>query len=220
MKSVCQRTATRDVFLANLFSIRQGSTVPIPELGSRDAAALDLAERTAMSLKYEGWDGNEYYGDCTFKVSLTLPKRHASEVDPTPLHISLAAKLTRQENGWVVEHVRDVDPSDQQARELRVYLSATVFARAREIEQVRRAERQARAEQELAAHAEWIKNHPAEHAEQQRRARLAFEFLAKAAAQTEAENRRRQAACQVAGGIWGRRTQNRVAVGPLGCFTR
>jgi hypothetical protein len=221
MKRVCQETATPQAFLANLFAVREKNATSDGWQGTRDTAALEMSQTTTISLDYKGWSGNAYQGQCNFEVALTLPKQRPNDAEAPALRVPLAAALEKRETGWVFESVGDTDPLAQPVEgHLRTHLAKAVSARAKQIEQVRLAERQAHERQAAAERAEWIRTHPEEYAAEQRRNAQVLRLFAKAATQTEAENRRLQRACQAAGGIWGRRTRNGVPVGMLGCFTR
>ncbi|GAA0439703.1 MULTISPECIES: hypothetical protein [Sphingomonas] len=221
MKRVCQETATPQAFLADLFAVREKDTTSDGWQDTRDTAALELSQTTTISLEYKGWSGNAYQGQCNFDVTLTLPKQEPTEAEAPALRVPLAGVLEMRETGWVFDHVGDTDASARPIEgHLHAHLSKLVSARATQIEQVRLAEREAQERQAAVERAEWIRTHPEEYAAEQRRNVQLLRLFAKAAAQTEAENRRRQRACQEAGGVWGRRTRNGVPVGMLGCFTR
>ncbi|MBB3911487.1 hypothetical protein [Sphingomonas desiccabilis] len=180
-----------------------------------------MSQITAVSLDYKGWSGNAYKGQCNFDVTLTLPKQEPTDAEAPALRVPLAGVLEKRETGWVFDHVGDTDASARPIEgHLHAHLSKVVSARATQIEQVRLAQREAQERQAAVERAEWIRTHPEEYAAEQRRNVQVLRLFAKAAAQTEAENRRRQRACQAAGGVWGRRTRNGVPVGMLGCFTR
>ena len=219
MRKTCEQTAIRAQFLIELFDIERNRDMPNLGLDLRDAAAVQLAETSSLSLTYKGWRGAEIRGECHFDIALTLPAQQLGGPPGRTFTGPLVAVIAQRDGAWVFDHlIPDVERALNFHGELSSQLSAAITARQAQLEQVRIAQAQLREEQAAREQAEWAKAHPKEYAEQQRQRAKAVQQLLELSARADEAKQRRVAACVAAGGTWGYRTRRGVSVGQPGCF--
>lgn len=223
MKATCERLADPALFIASVAGDDVGHDDAVTRPSREQLLARQIMAPAEVTLTYGGWTEEREGGRgiCNFLVSMRLPPAIIAKANASHAEQEMGLVLVQRGRDWTVDSIGNTNGFgvDMLREQVRPYLSRAVTDLLEQQDARAAAQAQIAAAQAAATRAEWIRTHPAEYAEQQRRARVHAGQLLNLLERSEQVRQRGQRTCAANGGVWvvPRGRDGNVQMGPPYC---